>query len=389
MKKALIALAVILSFTACSTKKTGYQMEGTFSNSNGETINLMVLTANNLEMVDSVKLDENGHFSFSGDLEAPNLFMLTAGQMNYISLIIKPGEKISIDADVTNMIENYEIKGSPDSKLLKEFTGKLMSSIKEIAKLSQVYYDSIQSPNLASIMKDLNTKSEEITADMRNFTIRFIEDNPGSLATLMALYQQMGPNQFILDPTTDYTYYETIDSILYEKYPESELVKSLHQNVEDMKESMKLAEIRNNMLGTGKTPPEIALPNPDGDTLWLSSTKGKIVLLDFWAAWCSPCRRENPNLVANYKKYHEKGFEIFQVSLDKTRESWMKGIKEDGLGEWLHVSDLKYWNSSVVPKFQIEGIPASFLLDREGNIIAQNLRGDALAAKLKEIFSQE
>ena len=389
MKKALIALAVILSFTACSTKKTGYQLEGTFSNSNGETINLMVLKANNIEMVDSVKLDENGHFSFSGDLEAPNLFMLTAGQMNYISLIIKPGEKISIDADVTNMIENYEIAGSPDSKLLKEYTSKLMSSIEELTNLSQVYHDSIQSPNLSSIMKDLKAKSEKVTEDMRSFTIGFIENNPGSLATLIALFQQVSPNQYVLDPTTDFVYYETIDSILYEKYPQSELVKSLHQNVEDMKESMKLAELRNNMLGKGKTPPEIALPNPDGDTLRLSSTKGKVVLLDFWAAWCSPCRRENPNLVANYKKYNKKGFEIFQVSLDKTRENWMNGIKEDGLEKWLHVSDLKYWNSSVVPMFQIEGIPTSFLLDREGNIIAQNLRGDALGAKLEEIFSQE
>ncbi len=206
---------------------------------------------------------------------------------------------------------------------------------------------------------------------------------------MIALFQQVSPNQYVLDPTTDFVYYETIDSILYEKYPQSELVKSLHQNVEDMKESMKLAELRNNMLGKGKTPPEIALPNPDGDTLRLSSTKGKVVLLDFWAAWCSPCRRENPNLVANYKKYNKKGFEIFQVSLDKTRENWMNGIKEDGLEKWLHVSDLKYWNSSVVPMFQIEGIPTSFLLDREGNIIAQNIRGDALGAKLEEIFSQE
>lgn len=389
MKKALIVLAVILIFTACSTKKTGYQLGGTFSNSDGETINLMVLKANNLEMVDSVKLDENGHFNFSGDLEAPNLFMLTAGQMNYISLIIKPGEKISVDADVTNMMENFEIKGSPDSKLLKDFTAKLMSSIEELTNLSQVYHDSIHSPNFASILEDLKAKSEKVTEDMRSFTIGFIEDNPGSLATLMALYQQVSPNQYVLDPATDFIYYETIDSILYEKYPESELVKTLHMNVEDMKESMKLAELRNSMLGTGKTPPEIALPNPDGDTLRLSSTKGKVVLLDFWAAWCSPCRRENPNLVANYKKYHDKGFEIFQVSLDKTRENWMNGIKEDGLGKWLHVSDLKYWNSSVVPKFQIEGIPASFLLDREGNIIAQNLRGDALGAKLEEIFNQE
>ena len=103
----------------------------------------------------------------------------------------------------------------------------------------------------------------------------------------------------------------------------------------------------------------------------------------------TPCRNENPIVVAAYKKYHDKGFENFQVSLDKTRENWLAGIEEDDLGDWLHVSDLKYVNSSVVPLFQIEGIPASFLLDREGKIIAHNLRGDALGAKLEEIFSKE
>lgn len=389
MQKTLILLAVILSFTACSTNKTGYNLDGTFSNSNGKTVSLMVMKENNLEPVDSVQLDESGQFSFSGNLESPNFFMLTSGQMNYITLIINPGEKINIDADITNMIEHYEIKGSPDSELLKNYTAKLMSSIEELTILNQVYYDSIQSPNLPSIMEDLNAKSEILAEDMRSFTIKFIEDNSGSLATLMALYQQLGPRQYVLDPTEDFVYYETVDSILYEKYPESEPVKTLHENVSDLKERMKLTEIRNSMLGTGKIPPEIALPGLNGDTLRLSSIKGKIVLLDFWAAWCSPCRRENPNLVANYKKYHDKGFEIFQVSLDKTRENWLAGIEEDGLGEWMHVSDLKYWNSSVVPLFRIEGIPASFLLDREGKIIAQNLRGDALGAKLEEIFNQK
>jgi len=385
----MIVLAVILSFTACSTEKTGYKLDGTLSNSNGEIVRLLVMKENNLEPLDSVKVNESGQFSFSGNLESPNFFMLTSGQMNYITLIINPGEKITIDADITNMIENYEIKGSPDSKLIKDYTAKLMATIEDLTKLSQVYQDSIQSPNLPSIMEKLNVESEIIAEDMRSFTIEFIEDNTGSLATLMALYQQLGPRQSVLDPIEYFSYYESVDSILYEKYPESEPVNTLHENVADLKEQMKLTELRNNMLGTGKTPPEIALPNLNGDTLRLSSTKGKIVLLDFWAAWCSPCRRENPNLLANYKKYHDKGFEIYQVSLDKTRENWLAGIEEDGLGEWLHVSDLKYWSSSVVPLFQIEGIPASFLLDREGKIIAQNLRGEALGAKLEEIFSQE
>ena len=139
-------------------------------------------------------------------------------------------------------------------------------------------------------------------------------------------------------------------------------------------------------LETGSPAPEIALPSPDGDTILLSSLRGNYVLLDFWASWCAPCRRENPNLVNVYKKYHDKGFEIYQVSLDRTRDAWVKGIEDDKL-HWVHVSDLQYWNSIVVPVYNIEGIPMSYLLDRQGRIIAQNLSGGRLEQELKQIFN--
>jgi len=120
----------------------------------------------------------------------------------------------------------------------------------------------------------------------------------------------------------------------------------------------------------------------------LSSTRGSIVLLDFWASWCKPCRDENPNLVKAYDLYHDNGFQIFQVSLDKTREAWLKGIQNDHLERWIHVSDIKYWNSSIVPIYNIEQIPYNFLLDREGRIIGSNLRGEMLQKKLAELFNK-
>lgn len=138
-------------------------------------------------------------------------------------------------------------------------------------------------------------------------------------------------------------------------------------------------------LKLGQPAPDFTLPDPDGKMISLSSMKGKYVLVDFWAAWCGPCRQENPNVVAAYKQYSNKNFTILGVSLDKAKEPWLKAIKDDQL-TWTHVSDLKYWESIVVPMYNIQGIPFNVLLDPQGNIVATNLRGSALQAKLSEFI---
>jgi peroxiredoxin len=138
-------------------------------------------------------------------------------------------------------------------------------------------------------------------------------------------------------------------------------------------------------LKLGQPAPDFTLPDPDGKMISLSSLKGKYVLVDFWAAWCGPCRQENPNVVAAYKQYSNKNFTILGVSLDKAKEPWLKAIKDDQL-TWTHVSDLKYWESIVVPMYNIQGIPFNVLLDPQGNIIATNLRGTSLQAKLSEVI---
>ncbi len=386
MRNIILILAVILSISACNTNKNEFEIKGHFENTNGELLLLKLMGSNQLITIDSAIVDESGKFNFSGEIEGPNFYMIEKDQQNYLTIILNPGEKVTVSGDANDLLKDYDVKGSKDSELLKEFTGELMASIEELTELSKIYQDSIQSPNLSEIMQDLNVRSEVIVEDMRAYTISFIEENPSSLASLMALYQQLAPRQYILNPETDLEYYILVDSTLYSLYPESDPVKTLHMHVANLNEQNKIAESSGNMISIGSVPPEIALPSPEGDTIKLSSTIGKVVLLDFWASWCSPCRMENPNLVSNYKKYHSQGFEIFQVSLDKTKDNWMGGIKDDHLQDWIHVSDLKFWQSSVVPMYKIQGIPASFLLDKEGKVIATNLRGNALGAKLQEIF---
>jgi thiol-disulfide isomerase/thioredoxin len=131
--------------------------------------------------------------------------------------------------------------------------------------------------------------------------------------------------------------------------------------------------------------PDIKLKNPEGKEIALSSLKGKLVLIDFWASWCGPCRKENPNVVRLYNAYKNKGFEIYSVSLDEEKEKWVKAIEKDGL-KWIHVSDLGGWQSSVCSQFNISSIPFTILVSKDGKIIAKGLRGKELEDKVKEIL---
>ena len=195
---------------------------------------------------------------------------------------------------------------------------------------------------------------------------KFITDNSGSLASLAVIDR--------LSSETDMEYYIKLDKGLYSKFPNSNYVKMFHTRVSEM-----------NKLGIGTVAPDITLATPDGKNVSLSSYRGKVVLVDFWASWCRPCRAENPNVVKAYTTFHAKGFDVLGVSLDKDKAAWQKAIADDHLS-WTHISDLGMWSSSVVKSYNITGIPFSVLLDKEGKIVAKGLRGDELENAIRKLL---
>jgi peroxiredoxin len=178
-----------------------------------------------------------------------------------------------------------------------------------------------------------------------------------------------------LDPDHYSEIYKEVDAGLSKKFPNERNVKMFHSVVASMLST-----------AIGQPAPEIALESPEGNEIALSSFKGKVVLIDFWASWCGPCRKEMPNVVKAYAKFKNKGFEIFGVSLDQDKSRWVDAIQKDGI-TWPQVSDLKQWQSSVVRQYNIQGIPYTVLLDREGKILAKNLRGEELEKKLAEVLN--
>ena len=382
-------LIMIITFILilCSCKKTSVEISGKLVNAiRGEFLYLAELKANRIKTVDSLQVPANGKFSFRREIKIPTFYVLKINNNNFFMILTEPGEKLRMTAGFDSVNRPVSISGSKGTQKMIEYNRALRNVIDKRSRLSEIYSQNADSPDLQKVMQSLDSMAQQYLNEINVYTKKYIDDNLTSLVSLVALYQQVSPRTYVLNPVKDIKYFVKVDSSLFSLYPESEPVKALHDQVQTLVESLNAKEGKNLLLQSGVEAPEINLPSPDGRMIKLSSTRGNIVLLDFWASWCNPCRIENPNLVHAYDMYHGKGFQIYQVSLDKTKEDWLKGIENDKLSKWIHVSDVKYWNSVVVPLYKIESIPFNLLLDKEGKIIATNLRGEKLLAELEAVF---
>ncbi len=329
-------------------------------------IYLDTLNGNNPWIFVSAALDSNGNFRLLAPVSAPDIFRLRLDDKNYMMIILSPGENVSLKTTGARLGGDALIEGSFHTQLLYSAmnTSQVFESRK--AALNQQYNDIQSSPKRDSLTALIIGQFRANDSLQKMALVAQIEKHPASLAWIFF--------QDKLDMTNDFAIIDKADAAMFKAYPENTFVKQHHLMVEVERKT-----------AIGSSAPEIELTDPDGTLRKLSSLKGKVVLVDFWASWCGPCRKENPNVVGIYGKYHDKGFEVFSVSLDKDRSSWLAAITKDNLSWPNHVSDLKYWKSAGAASYGVSSIPFTVLIDKKGKIVAKKLRGEDLENKVKEL----
>ncbi len=356
----------------------------------GKTIIAQVYNVDKWLQLGQATLDAQGNFNIKLPKEA--FIVQLVVEQSAVPIVLGGDDSVYVRCDFPLMMNNFKISNIEDADALNKMVALN-------AKFNDNYKDQMaQLSNLqAGAESDALMKSLQLgKKPMEDYAVSFLNEKPGSpVAQLFAmqLFPDMGLENWNL------AYGDVLKNVLeayIQKYPEARFTRGLENNLSawtDSYEQTINAEKRKSFYGNLDRNVEIGSPAPDiwmdmvnGGDMKLSDLKGKYVLIDFWASWCGPCRKENPNVVRLYRKYKDKGFTVFSVSLDDNAANWKSAIEKDEL-EWpYHVSDLLKWNSIVVQLYKFDGIPHTVLIDKKGTIIGKNLRGMELENKLKELF---
>jgi peroxiredoxin len=290
-------------------------------------------------------------------------------------LLVNDVEKITLEIDLSKKENYYTVSGSEGSRQLQEFIAHYDEKASGINTAFRQVDSLKQFSGSDSLLIAATNRKNQAVAGLNDYLKNFIAKTDEPAVSLFVL--GMCSRSFQQDE------FEKTMNATIKKFPE-------HKTLAQLKTTYDMRQLQQNNrqpedMWVGKQAPDLALPSVDGKPVSISSFRGKYLLVDFWASWCGPCRQENPNLVRAYNEFKDKNFTILGISLDKEREPWLKAIKDDKL-TWTHISDLAFWNSKAVELFKFDGIPYNILVDPQGKVIAERLRGEDLENKLKEIL---
>lgn len=366
IKKMLLLGLVAFGIFSCS-KPDKFVVNGEIKGKENGQIQLMKFADGKWIAEDSTTISK-GKFKLTGKADLPELRFVAMGPQEMVAQFFAENGTITIQA-YSDSLDKSVVKGSKSNEEFKVFQQELTNLSKEAQGMQQRYMAAQQSGDEDGMKKaqiDYEAMVQNLNVYAKNFIREHKKSTVSPLVAMMQFGQTISANE--------------IDTLI------AFLDPSIHPSIY-VGELKKIAD-KKRATDVGSMAPDFTLPTPDGGTFTLSTTRGKIVLIDFWAAWCQPCRLENPNVVALYSKYKDKGFDVVGVSLDREKEAWIKAIADDQL-VWNQVSELKFWQSEIAQKYGVTAIPCTFLLNKEGKIIAKNLRGEDLAMKLQELLGNQ
>lgn len=327
--------------------------------------------------VDSAQIDASGKFALKGrEINGGSFYKLNLANEQVTSLLVEGGETLTVTADAKDK-SKLQVTGSVNM----EFYPRIVAIDN---RMREKHKDWQKRAAKAAEKNDLKT-GEAIDREV-------VAANQEVIETVKAMIPQMGTSSVAmialkyLDPKEHFPLYESLAQKMQQANVSGKQARAFINFVTTMKGEM-TAQANQVAIVEGSTAPDVTLEDTKGQVISLSSLRGKYVLIDFWASWCGPCRQENPNVVRVYNKYKEKGFEVFSISLDDNRDKWLKAVEADGM-IWTNVLGKKNGSSAVAQQYSIQVIPTTFLLDKDGKIIAKNLRGAALEQKLSSILDK-
>ena len=371
MKKIVFIITSALLFVACNNLKDNeFLISGTANGiENGKKVFIEVQTETGTLAKDTAVVTD-GKFELKGITEEIDLgFIRIENEQINLPLILEEG-KIEINI-VKDSLHKSTLGGTSNNDKFQKFNTESRAISEKVAKFEKDNGPEMQKAQMSNDTVTINKLLKEYKKfqnEMNDYSKKFIKENPDAYLSVLLL-ENFLMRQY-LTPEEIKSYFEGLD-----------------KDVKETKSGKKIKTALDSMsaIVIGKPAPNFSAPSPEGKTISLKESLGKVTIIDFWASWCGPCRAENPNVVALYNEFHPQGLNIIGVSLDKDAAKWKEAIAKDGL-IWPHVSNLKFWEDPIAKQYNVQSIPATFILDEKGNIVAKDLRGEELRAKVAALL---